>query len=223
MRKGPMARSFELIVFDWDGTLMDSAAAIVAAIQAAAADLGLNPPTEARARHVIGLGLHEALRYALPELEEGRHEVLATRYRHHYLSRDHELSLFGGIEELLRDLSGAGFLLAVATGKSRQGLDRALGASGIAGLFDATRCADECHSKPHPQMLEELITEVGATAESTLMIGDTTHDIEMAHNAGVAALAVGYGAHSRRELEAKSPLACADTVEELSLWLRTNA
>jgi phosphoglycolate phosphatase len=218
-----MAKNYELIVFDWDGTLMDSAPAIVAAIQMAAADLGLHPPSEERARHVIGLGLHEALRYALPELEDGRHEALATRYRHHYLSRDSELRLFEGIDELVRGLSLAGHRLGVATGKSRLGLERALGASGLATLFDATRCADECHSKPHPQMLEELMEEIGVAAEATLMIGDTTHDIEMAHNAGVAAVAVGYGAHSRRDLEAKSPLACADTVDALSRWLRTNA
>jgi phosphoglycolate phosphatase len=218
-----MAKNFELIVFDWDGTLMDSAAAIVAAIQAAAVDLGLNPPDEERARHVIGLGLHEALRYALPELEEGRHEVLAARYRYHYLSHDDELALFEGIDDLVRDLAEAGHRLGVATGKSRLGLDRALGASGLRTMFDATRCADECHSKPHPQMLEELMQEVGVTADATLMIGDTTHDIDMAHNAGVAALAVGYGAHSRQDLEAKSPLACADTVRELSQWLRVNA
>lgn len=218
-----MARNYELIIFDWDGTLMDSAAAIVAAIQAAAADLDLKPPSEERARHVIGLGLHEALRYALPELEEGRHEALAARYRYHYLSRDHELMLFDGIAELLRELADAGYQLGVATGKSRLGLDRALGGSGLQTLFDATRCADECHSKPHPQMLEELMSELGVSAAATLMIGDTTHDVEMAHNAGVSALAVGYGAHSRQELEAKSPLAYAGSVGELAQWLRANA
>jgi len=217
-----MAHNFDLIVFDWDGTLMDSAAAIVAAIQAAAADLGLTPPSDARARHVIGLGLHEALRYALPELEEGQHEVLAARYRYHYLARDHELQLFDGIADLIQELTAAGYRLGIATGKSRLGLDRALGVSGLGPLFDATRCADECHSKPHPQMLEELMAELGVPAPATLMIGDTTHDIEMAHNAGVAALAVGYGAHARRDLEAMSPLACADTVGDLALWLRSN-
>jgi phosphoglycolate phosphatase len=218
-----MAKNYELIIFDWDGTLMDSAAAIVAAIQAAALDVGLRPPSEERARHVIGLGLHEALRYALPELEAERHEALAERYRYHYLARDHELKLFEGVAELLGELADAGYRLGVATGKSRLGLARALDSSGLQTFFDATRCADECHSKPHPQMLEELMAELGAAAPATLMIGDTTHDVEMAHNAGVPALAVGYGAHSRHELEARSPLAYAGSVGELAHWLRLNA
>jgi phosphoglycolate phosphatase len=218
-----MARRYELIVFDWDGTLMDSAAAIVAAIQSAAADMGFTPPTEERARHVIGLGLHDALRYAVPELEDKRHEEMADRYRHHYLSRDHELSLFDGISDLLHGLAGTGYLLGVATGKSRKGLDRALSVSGLQTLFHASRCADECCSKPHPQMLEELMGEFAVAPEATLMIGDTTHDIEMAHNACVPALAVTYGAHSRRELEMQSPLGCAESVSELAAWLRANA
>jgi phosphoglycolate phosphatase len=218
-----MARNHELIVFDWDGTLMDSAAAIVASIQAAALDMGLSAPTDERARHVIGLGLHDALRYAVPELERGQHEEMADRYRYHYLSRDHDLTLFEGIAELVQELAGAGYLLGVATGKSRQGLERALEASRLRTLFHATRCADECHSKPHPQMLEELMQEFGVAPAATLMIGDTTHDIEMAHNAGVPALAVAYGAHPRRELEARSPMACTDTVSELVEWLRANA
>lgn len=218
-----MARRFELIVFDWDGTLMDSAAAIVEAIQSAARDLGYTPPSEERARHVIGLGLHEALRYALPELEDSRHLELADRYRHYYLSRDHELKLFAGVGELVGELAAAGYRLGVATGKSRKGLDRALAVSGLHGVFHATRCADECHSKPHPQMLEELMDEFGVAPEATLMIGDTTHDIEMAHNARVAALAVAYGAHARRDLETQLPLACAETVGELADWLRAHA
>ncbi len=218
-----MGKRFELIVFDWDGTLMDSAGAIVACIQAAAADMGLAPPTEKKARHVIGLGLHEALRYALPELEEGRYEELADRYRRRYLSQDHELTLFGGIAELIEELSAANILLGVATGKSRKGLDRAMAVSRLEGFFSATRCADECHSKPHPQMLQELMGEFGVVPEATLMIGDTTHDIEMAHSAGAGALAVSYGAHSRQDLKAVSPLHCADSVTELAEWLRLHA
>jgi phosphoglycolate phosphatase len=218
-----MPRRFELIVFDWDGTLMDSAAAIVAAIQSAAVALGMAPPSAERARHVIGLGLHDALRYAMPELAEERHVEAAEHYRRHYLSRDHELLLFDGVAELIRDLATDGYRLAVATGKSRLGLDRALAVSGLAAGFEATRCADECHSKPHPQMLEELMQELGVVPAATLMIGDTTHDIEMAHNAGVPAVAVTYGAHSRAALEATSPLACAASVDELSDWLRANA
>jgi phosphoglycolate phosphatase len=218
-----MARNYELIVFDWDGTLMDSATAIVASIQAAAVDMGLAAPSDERARHVIGLGLHDALRYAVPELERGRHEEMADRYRYHYLLRDQELTLFEGIGELVRELAAAGYMLGVATGKSRQGLERALEVGRLQALFHGTRCGDECHSKPHPQMLEELMAEFGVTPDATLMIGDTTHDVEMAHNAGVSAVAVAYGAHPRQELESRSPLGCADTVSELAQWLRANA
>jgi phosphoglycolate phosphatase len=215
-----MANRFELIVFDWDGTLLDSAGAIVACIQAAAADIGMTPPTEERARHVIGLGLHEALRYALPELEQDRHMELADRYRYHYLSRDHELPLFPGAAELVQNLAADGYLLAVATGKSRKGLDRAFATSGLRAYFHASRCADECHSKPHPQMLEELMEELGVSPRLTLMIGDTTHDLDMARNAGVGALAVAYGAHPRDVLEELSPLHCAASTAELADWLR---
>jgi phosphoglycolate phosphatase len=218
-----MAKRYELIVFDWDGTLMDSAGTIVASIQAAARDLGFPPPSDERARHVIGLGLHEALRHALPELTEGRHEELADRYRHHYLSQDHQLTLFEGAAELVADLAAAGHMLAVATGKSRKGLDRALGGSGLAEHFHATRCADECHSKPHPQMLEELMDEFGVPPGLTLMIGDTTYDLLMARNAGVDALAVAYGAHPRELLLAELPLHCANDVRDLAAWLRANA
>lgn len=212
-----------LIIFDWDGTLMDSAAAIVASIQAAAIDLGLPPPTEDKARHVIGLGLREALSYALPELEAGRHRQMAERYGHHYRAQDQDLKLFDGAESLVRDLAAAGYALAVATGKSRAGLNRALAASGLAGRFHATRCADECHSKPHPQMLEQLMEELGVPPSLTLMIGDTTHDLEMARNAGTSALGVSYGAHSREALESMAALRCVDSVAELSAWLKQHA
>lgn len=218
-----MAKRFELIVFDWDGTLMDSAGAIVACIQMAARDLGLAPPPEERARHVIGLGLGEALRHALPELEEERHHELADRYRYHYLAQDHELTLFAGAENLVRALGEAGHVLAIATGKSRKGLDRALAHSGLGTFFHGTRCADECHSKPHPQMIEELMDELAVAPEQTLMIGDTTHDLLMARNAGVDAVAVSYGAHPRTGLAEVNYRYCADSVADLQAWLRANA
>lgn len=218
-----MGRRFDLIVFDWDGTLMDSAGTIVACIQAAAVDLGLAPPPDERARHVIGLGLHEALRHALPELEEGRHAELADRYRYHYLAQDTRLTLFEGAAGLVRDLAEAGFMLAVATGKSRAGLDRALAASGLANAFHASRCADECHSKPHPQMLEELMDELGVSPGLTLMIGDTTHDLLMARSAGVPAVGVSYGAHPANVLTEAEPLHLASSVAELRAWLQANA
>lgn len=218
-----MTERFDLIVFDWDGTLMDSAAAIVRAMQAAARDLDLPPPPDERARYVIGLGLGDALRHAIPELEEAAYPRMVERYRHHYLSSDHELSLFEGVDALIDALAGRGHLLAVATGKSRLGLNRALGHTGLGRYFHATRCADECFSKPHPAMLEELMDELGATPERTLMIGDTTHDLLMARNAGVAGLAVSFGAHPVEQLLAEAPLACVHTPAELRGWLEASA
>lgn len=218
-----MGRRFELIVFDWDGTLMDSTGAIVNSIKAAATDLGIDPPSEERARHIIGLGLIDALRHALPDLPAERYQDVALRYRHHYLAQDQDLLLFDGAEALIGELADAGYMLAVATGKTRAGLNRAFEVSGLGPRFHASRCADECHSKPHPQMLEELMTEFGVAAESTLMIGDTTHDLLMARNAGVAALGVAYGAHPRASLEAETPLFCAADVDELAQWLRQQA
>ena len=218
-----LTKRFELIVFDWDGTLLDSAAAIVHAIQAASADLGLPVPTDARARHVIGLGLSDALHHAVPELPVEAYPQMVERYRHHYLSSDHELTLFEGTVELIAELHGRGHLLAVATGKSRNGLDRALGFSGLGQYFHATRCADECFSKPHPAMLHELMDELDVAAGSCLMIGDTTHDLLMAKNAGVAGLAVSFGAHPVNQLQAEAPLACVHTPAELRAWLEVNA
>lgn len=216
-------RRYELIVFDWDGTLMDSAAMIVDSVQAAARDLGLEPPSDERARHIIGLGLDAALRYAMPDLPEDHYGDLVDRYRHHYLSRDHQLTLFAGADDLVRTLAGNGFRLGVATGKSRRGLDRALEHSGLGPYFHATRCADECHSKPHPQMLEELMDEFAVSPGQTLMIGDTTHDLLMARNAGVDALGVSYGAHPVDALWEAAPLYCADSVGAMANWLAENA
>lgn len=215
-----MERNYRLIVFDWDGTLMDSAGAIVACIQAAAVDLGITPPDEKTARQVIGLGLHDALAAAMPGVPESEYKRVAERYRHHYLSQDHELALFPGAYELVADLSEMGLLLGVATGKSRAGLNRALETSALRRFFHATRCADECSSKPAPDMLLEIMGELGASPGRTLMIGDTTHDLQMAKNARVGALAVGYGAHPREALEAEQPLGLIDDLAQLAEWLR---
>lgn len=215
-----MERNYQLIVFDWDGTLMDSAGAIVACMQAAAVDLGITPPDEKTARQVIGLGLHDALAAAMPGVPECEYKLVAERYRHHYLSQDHELMLFPGAYELVADLSETGLLLGVATGKSRAGLNRALETSALRHFFHATRCADECSSKPAPDMLLEIMGELGASPGRTLMIGDTTHDLQMAKNARVGALAVGYGAHPREVLEAEQPLGLIDDFAQLAEWLR---
>lgn len=213
---------YELVVFDWDGTLLDSAAAIVRAMQAAARDLGLLEPEEARARHVIGLGLADSLRYAVPDLPPERYPEMTERYRHHFLADDHRLTLFAGVPEMLQCLQARGHQLAVATGKSRLGLERSLDQTGLRSFFLASRCADECHSKPHPQMLEELMLEFGLPAVSTVMIGDTSHDLLMASNAGVDSLAVTYGAHAHDHLLEHAPQACLHSVQELADWLTLN-
>ncbi len=218
-----MPKRFELLVFDWDGTLMDSAGAIVASIQASCRDLGLPVPERERASHVIGLGLKDALSYAVPELPLSDYGKLAERYRHHYLARDPDIELFPGMREMLGELKQQGYLLAVATGKSRAGLDRVLEATQLKPVFDASRCADETHPKPHPAMLHELMAELVIGPEVTLMIGDTGHDLQMAVNAGVPALAVSYGAHPRDSLTALNPLGCVDTPQELLPWLTRNA
>lgn len=214
-----MARNFDLIVFDWDGTLMDSAGVIVDSIQRAAADLGLAVPDDAACRQIIGLGLTEALQTLFPQLPAAWHPRLTERYRHHYLGRDARIPLFPGADALIRGLHARDILLGVATGKSRKGLNRVLGYTGLAGCFHATRCADECFSKPHPQMLEEIMEELGVGPRRTLLVGDTSHDLQMAANAGVAAVAVSYGAHPREDLLAHGPVACVDSVEELKAWL----
>ncbi|MFN7086773.1 MAG: HAD-IA family hydrolase [Burkholderiales bacterium] len=218
-----MPQRFDLLVFDWDGTLMDSAGAIVASLRAACRDLGLPVPAEQQARFVIGLGLNDAMEHILPGLEAGEYPKVVDRYRHHYLLRDSTTTLFPAAAQTVRELHASGFMLAVATGKSRRGLDRALEATGLTPYFHATRCADEGFSKPHPGMLEELMAELGAERGRTLMIGDTTHDMAMAKNAGVARLAAAYGAHPRTELLPYEPLACVDGFEDLRLWLMRHA
>ncbi len=214
-----MPQHYDLLIFDWDGTLMDSAAAIVAAIQNACRDLGLAVPADRACRSIIGLGLSEALAALLPELPVAEHGRLVDRYRHHYLGQDHAIPLFAGVAQALPDLLVRGHLLAVATGKSRKGLDRALAHTGLAPCFAATRCADECPSKPHPTMVLEILEETGVPPRRALVIGDTSHDMAMARNAGVAGLAVAYGAHDAAELAACAPLAVLESFPELCAWL----
>jgi phosphoglycolate phosphatase len=216
-------KKFDLIVFDWDGTLMDSTAAIVKCIQGAAKDLGLPVPSDTSAAHVIGLGLSEALQSAMPNIDPALYPRVAERYRYHFLTKDHELVLFDGVRDMLTELSQEGYFLAVATGKSRVGLNRALNGVGLLSLFDATRCADETFSKPHPAMLQELTRELGQDMRRTVMIGDTTHDLLMANNAGAAGIAVEYGAHPLNQLQACRPIFSAKSVGELHSWLSENA
>lgn len=223
MLSGDMAKKqFDLIVFDWDGTLMDSTAVIVNCIQASARDLGLPVPDEKVASHVIGLSLQKAMEMAMPDIDPKYYPRMVERYRYHYLNQDGDLALFKGVREMLDDLSQQGYFLAVATGKSRVGLNRALDASKLLSLFDATRCADETFSKPHPAMLQELTRELGQDMKRTVMIGDTTHDLLLAQNAGASGVAVHYGAHTPVELQALNPLYAANSVSELHAWLSEN-
>ncbi len=215
-------RRYDLIAFDWDGTLFDSTALIVSCIQDAVRDVGGQVPPRERAAWVIGMGLAQALAHAAPEVPPERHPLLVERYRHHWFARQHEVTLFDGVLPLLNDLRGRGHRLAVATGKSRRGLDVALQTVALHGVFDASRTADETASKPDPQMLLELMAELDTSPERTLMIGDTTHDLQMARNAGCTAVAVTYGAHAHEDLRSLQPAFVAHTVADLHAWLRAH-
>jgi len=208
-------RRFRLVVFDWDGTLIDSTAAIVHALRASALDLGLPVPSRERASHVIGLGLFEAIGIAVPGIEREQLPEFVVRYRHHYFAVDGRLEPFDGVSPLLGELVDSGAWLAVATGKSRAGLDRALEQTGFARHFLTTRCADEGAPKPDPWMLRDICEELGVDPAHTIMVGDTTHDLGMARAAGAGAIAVTYGAHPRRELETEPSLAMVDSIAEL--------
>jgi phosphoglycolate phosphatase len=210
---------FDLIVFDWDGTLFDSTALIVRCIQNACTDVGAPRPSNSDAAYVIGLGLQDALRHVAPGLPEARYPELGLRYRHHYIASQHELSLFTGTLEMLLALKARHHWLAVATGKGRRGLDDALAHSQLKGLFDGTRTADETASKPDPMMLNELMREFGAAPERTLMVGDTTHDLQLARNAGTPSVAVSFGAHEHEAFAAFGPLHVAHSTRELHDWL----
>lgn len=211
--------SYSLVVFDWDGTLMDSTHGIVSAIQGACRDLELPVPSASEASWVIGLSLESALRRAVPQLTQALLPRFLERYRTHYLLRDPDLQLFDGIEALLAELAERDVRLAVATGKSRVGLNRVLAATGLRDRFDATRTADETFSKPHPAMLQELMEELNVEPERVVMVGDTSHDLNMATNAGVHAVGVTYGAHSPQELLGCTPQAVVDDVAALRAWI----
>lgn len=211
---------YELIVFDWDGTLMDSVAKIVACTQAAAKDLGLDVPEFDEAKQIIGLGLHEAMARLFSITDEQQVQLVARQYRHHFLGDEPTPEvLFDGAEDLLRNLEAQGYMLAVATGKSRRGLEHVLDKTGLGGVFHATRCADESFSKPHPQMLEEIMNVTGADPVNTLMIGDTEYDMLMAGNAGADALGVTYGVHDREHLLKHGALECVDNLPKVADWL----
>jgi phosphoglycolate phosphatase len=219
----PRLSTYDLIAFDWDGTLFDSTAIIVRCIQAAVRDVGGTVPSDQAAAYVIGLGLMQALAHAAPDVPQEKYPELNARYRHHYNGHQNDLSLFEGVLPLLSVLKTSGHKLAVATGKSRLGLDEALKSVALKDRFDGSRTADETAGKPHPRMLQELMDEFGVTPERTLMIGDTTHDLQMALNAGCASVGVSYGAHESASFDALRPRFIAHSVRELHDWLTHNA
>jgi phosphoglycolate phosphatase len=216
-------RQFDLIAFDWDGTLFDSTAIITRCIQAAVADVGGTVPTDQAASYVIGMGLMQALAHAAPDVPQDKYPLLGERYKHHYFAHQHDISLFAGVLPLLADLKARHHWLTVATGKSRRGLDEALQAVELKGVFDGSRTADETAGKPSPLMLHELMREFGVAPERTLMIGDTTHDLQMAVNAGCASVGVSYGAHEPDAFHVLKPLHIAHSVRELHDWLNAHA
>jgi phosphoglycolate phosphatase len=212
-------RRFDLIAFDWDGTLFDSTAIITRCIQEAVRDVGGSVPSDAEASYVIGMGLMAALAHAAPDVPKEKYPMLGERYKHHYTLHQHDISLFDGVLPLLHQLKDRQHLLAVATGKSRRGLDETLARDELIGMFDASRTADETAGKPHPLMLQELMAEFGVPPERLLMVGDTTHDLQMALNAGCPSVGVSYGAHDHAGFAALSPLFVAHSVSELQQWL----
>ncbi len=216
-------RRFDLIAFDWDGTLFDSTALIAQCIQAACRDLGIAVPSDRDASYVIGMGLMEALAHAAPDLPPERYPELGQRYRHHYFARQHDIVLFDGTLDMLDSLKARNHWLAVATGKSRRGLDEALRTAQLQGMFNGSRTADETASKPNPMMLFELMREFGVEPERTLMVGDTTHDLQMAQSAGTASVAVSYGAHTPEAFGAFGPLHVAHSMADLHDWLTRHA
>jgi phosphoglycolate phosphatase len=223
MKEKLRPRRFDLIAFDWDGTLFDSTGLIVRCIQAASRDIGTPVPSDMQAAYVIGLGLMDALRHAVPDLPVDRYPELARRYRHHYMAWQHEIVLFDGTRDMLQALKARNHWLAVATGKSRLGLNEALDSAQLHSVFDSTRTADQTASKPDPMMLLELMRELGAEPGRTLMIGDTTHDLQLAANAGVACVGVSYGAHPSEDFHRFSPLFVAHSTRELHDWLQRHA
>ena len=216
-------RQFDLICFDWDGTLFDSTAIIVRSIQQAVLDVGGQRPSDEAASYVIGMALMPALAHAAPDVPKEKYPLLGERYRHHYLATQHDISLFDGVLPMLADLKGRHHWLTVATGKSRRGLDDVLASRQLHGIFDGSRTADETAGKPDPRMLHELMREFGADPERTLMIGDTTHDLQMARNAGVASVGVSYGAHEPHDFGALGPRYIAHSVADLDRWLAEHA
>ena len=211
---------FSLLVFDWDGTLSDSLQHIVNSIRYSIKKLGLPEKPEEAIKSIIGLELEGALQSLCPGIDALQIKKMASYYRQNYASSTpNNISLFPGAAEIIKLLHANGHELAVATGKSRRGLDKALQDSGLDEFFHYSRCADETFSKPHPQMLEDIMDIFDARPERVLMIGDSEHDLQMAKNAGVCSAAVTYGAQDKEYLLKFEPLACFNSLNELPQWL----
>ncbi len=218
---------YQLLIFDWDGTLMDSESRIVSCLSNAIEDLQLPQREAHELSNVIGLALGHAFESLYPELPEEEISRLVQRYRYHFLEASQVPSpLFANVPETLEQLRHEGFQLAIATGKGRPGLDRVLHETGMAGLFSASRCADESLSKPDPAMVIEILEELSVPPEHALVIGDTEYDLQMAANAQVDSVAVSYGVHSVDRLLQHQPKLVIDEITELRNWLdllRTNS
>ncbi len=212
-----------LIIFDWDGTLCDSADKIIHSMHCAADVLGLPTLTDEHVRNIIGLGLPEALKVLYPDVEQMALDAMRTEYSRQFVGLDeHPSALFPSVADTLEALKLQGHTLAVATGKSRQGLNRVFGRSEVSRLFDGSRCADETASKPHPLMLFELLEQFGAQAEHAVMVGDTEYDMDMALRANMPRIAVSYGAHDISRLRPFKPALCVDRLDQMLTWLAAN-
>ncbi len=214
-----VTKNFDLIVFDWDGTIMDSTGLIAQCVQLAARDIGWPVPDTQTAKSIIGLGLEDAVGRLFPDKSLSQYQEFAQKFRHHYIVRDYEAPLYSGISSLLSRLYLGNCLTAVATGKPRRGLDRAFAHTGLNQYFHFSRCADEGFAKPNPDMLVKLMDAAGAEPHRTLMIGDTTFDLQLAQNAGCKSVAVTYGAHDAVVLQAMPAEAYLTDVSSLSGWI----
>ncbi len=211
---------YTLLVFDWDGTLIDSKAQIVNCMQSTIQSLAFESRTDEQISNIIGLGLEEAIRSLYPELKLETIRYAAQTYREHYLNKDKTPSpLFDGVNDVLDNLKKSDYDLAIATGKSRRGLDKGLIESKLESYFPITRCADETRSKPHPQMLEEILVDFNTNPENALMIGDSEYDLQLANNTKVDGLAVSYGVHGLMRLLKQDPVGFIDDIKQLPKWL----
>ncbi|EUJ10512.1 haloacid dehalogenase superfamily enzyme, subfamily IA [Methylophilaceae bacterium 11] len=214
-----MQKQYDLIVWDWDGTLADSTGMITNALVKAAQQVGLPALDPAKATSIIGLGLRESIYALFGDLPEAQARDLAAQYNTNYYAGESEIPLFPGAFDTIIELNKRGYKLAVATGKGRRGLNLALQHCGLTQYFHATKTVDECFSKPHPQMLDALMDELVVMPERTLMIGDTHYDLQMAKNAGVHTAAVTYGAQSAVQLSPYNPEYVFNSFHDLSTWL----